>query len=233
MSPSQAKPTPSAHKRPPVAVLGLVAVVVLLAIVAIVVASGGDDDDGGGTDVASESPQPTLGIAPVAIEGDPLPRFDRDATDDPAVGMEMPRIQGSTPVGRAAVLGAAQDRTSPTVIAVVAHQCPHCQAEVPRLVDLWNAGGLPEGARFMALATNSMENAPNYPPGEWLDREGWPGEVVLDDEARSGADALGTPGYPFLVVIDGEGRVVGRLSGERQEDRLVELLEEAAAATPA
>jgi thiol-disulfide isomerase/thioredoxin len=211
---------------------------VLLAAALAVTACGDDDDGGGasgdGTDqTSSESPEPTLGIAPVEVEGDALPEYDQTAAVDPAVGMTIPRIQGTTPVGGGAVIGPAQDQTSPTVIAVLAHWCPHCQAEVPRIVEFADTADLPEGTRFMALATNTNENAPNYPPGEWLEEEGWPGPVVLDDAQASGGLALGLPSFPYVIVIDGEGRVVGRFAGDLDDALLLSLLEEAAAATPA
>ena len=56
----------------------------------------------------------------------------------------------------------------------VAHWCPHCQAEVPRIVALAEQGRLPEGVDVAAVSTAVDATAPNYPPSAWLDRVGWP-----------------------------------------------------------
>ena len=68
----------------------------------------------------------------------------------------------------------------------LAHWCPSCQAEVPRLVDYLDSTGMPEGVRIVALSTSIDAARPNYPPSAWLDREEWTAPTMIDDATSGG-----------------------------------------------
>ena len=209
------RPPPSQGSRFPVVPLAIGAVIVVLAVgLAIALAGESADDDGPASD---------LGVfGPVAVEGTPLPGFT--ATEgDPAAGQVAPTLTGVAPDGSPAEVGGAGE---PTLIAFLAHWCPHCQAEVPVLVDLAEEGAL-DGVRTVAVLTGTDEAAPNFPPADWLVDEGWAGDVLLDDEGATAASAYGLAGYPFLVVLDGEGQVVARTSGELPGEAVVALVDAA------
>ena len=114
----------------------------------------------------------------------------------------------------------------PTLVAFVAHWCPHCQVELPVIVDLM-AGGDLDGVRTVAVLTGTDERRPNFPPVAWLEREGWTGEILLDDESATAARSYGLSSYPFLVFLDGEGTVVARTQGEVPADDIVALADAA------
>jgi cytochrome c biogenesis protein CcmG/thiol:disulfide interchange protein DsbE len=206
----------------------LVAVLVALAVVvgigvAIALARGGDDDDGG----TATSDVPAFG--PVVVEGAALPAFETP-DGDPGVGRDAPLLEGVAPDGSPVVVGDPGDQ--PTLVVFLAHWCPHCQAEVPLLVDLEGDGGF-QGVRLVGVLTGTSADAPNYPPVAWLEREGWPGEVLLDDEEQTGALAYGLGSYPYMVALDSDGRVVGRVSGEQPREVVEALLEARAEAAAA
>jgi thiol-disulfide isomerase/thioredoxin len=102
----------------------------------------------------------------------------------------------------------------PTIIMVVAHWCPHCQREVPFLQSWLTANGAPEDVRLVAIATSNDSGKPNYPAGQWLVREKWTVPTMVDDKASDGAGALGVTGFPYFIVIDAQGKVIERTSGE-------------------
>ena len=119
------------------------------------------------------------------------------------------------------------------LIAFVAHWCPHCQAEVPRIVDLADDQGEIDGVQVAAVATSSTPDRPNFPPGDWLASEDWPGPVLVDsepeaDQLPTAAAAYGEAGFPFLVAVDAEGKVVARASGEQGDQGLADLAAAAA-----
>ena len=95
----------------------------------------------------------------------------------------------------------------------LAHWCPHCQAEVPRVVKLAKHGAF-DGLDVASVATATSSEAANYPPSAWLEREHWPFMVLLDDEQSTAAQAFGLSAYPFFVFLDGNGAVLGRTTGE-------------------
>src|SRR3546814_8262437 len=156
--------------------------------------------------------------AGISVTGDDLvPRAD--GGDDPAVGTPAPTLEGVDPTGQ----GTSVEYDEPTLLAFLAHWCPHCQAELPQLVALADEGAL-DGMDAVVVLTGTDETAPNYPPAPWLEREGWSGRVILDDEGGSAAQAFGLTSYPYLVLVDGDGEVIARNAGELGLDGLRELV---------
>ena len=54
------------------------------------------------------------------------------------------------------------------------------------------------------------EDAPNYPPSAWLEREDWPFPVMADSPTGTAAEAYGLTAYPVLRAGDADGKVAGR-----------------------
>ena len=57
-----------------------------------------------------------------------------------------------------------------------------------------------------------------------VEREGWTGRVLLDDEGSPAASAFGLTSYPYLVLVDGDGNVVDRNAGRLGLDGLREFV---------
>lgn len=153
------------------------------------------------------------------IEGS-LPRLESGT--DPAVGETMPEIRGASFDG--SPVRVANDGR-PKVLFFLAHWCPHCQNEVPVIVDYLEEEGEPEGIDLLAVSTAVDDRRPNFPPSAWLEREAWPVPVLADSEGGTAAEAYGVSGFPFFVAIDGDGKVVARHAGPLGRDRLAELIE--------
>jgi thiol-disulfide isomerase/thioredoxin len=115
---------------------------------------------------------------------------------------------------------------TPMMLVFLAHWCPHCQREVPLLVEWNKSGKTPSGIDIIAVATGTDPANPNYPPSEWLAREEFPAlwPVIADSKDKTAGDAFGLGGYPYFVLIDGSGKVVKRMSGEIPMDELTVLL---------
>jgi cytochrome c biogenesis protein CcmG, thiol:disulfide interchange protein DsbE len=101
----------------------------------------------------------------------------------------------------------------PQAIVFVAHWCPHCQAEVPRLVALAKQGVF-DGVDVTAVATGTNPGYPNYPPSAWLQREKWPFAAMADSPQFAAATAFGLNAYPYFVLVGADGKVAGRATGE-------------------
>jgi cytochrome c biogenesis protein CcmG/thiol:disulfide interchange protein DsbE len=199
------------QSRTPYFVIAGIAAAVLIALLVALAAGGGGDDNtttgGGNGDPA------TTGT--VAVSGNPLPQFT-DTSDDPAVGMTLPTLEGNDQSGATMTIGADG---RPTMIVFVAHWCPHCQREVPVVQQWVDDGRLPEGVDLVSVSTAIDPNRPNYPPDAWLADEGWTAPVLVDAD-NSAAQAVGLSAYPFFVAIDGDGTVVLRATGELTADQL-------------
>lgn len=202
-------PPPPPARRPRILAIAFGAVAVVTAIgVAVALAGGG----------SSSSDASAIEFGTVGIDGTPLAAFASSGAD-PMIGAPAPVLTGQAVDGAPVTVGGAGE---PTIVAFLAHWCPHCQAELPVLVEVSEAGGF-DGVRMVAVLTGTNPVAPNFPPAEWLEREGWTGDVVVDDEASSAAAAYGLAGYPFLVALDAAGNVVERTSGELPADRVEDL----------
>ena len=110
------------------------------------------------------------------------------------------------------------------LIGFFAHWCPHCQREVPRVAQWLNENDLPNGVEVIAISTSVREGTPNYPPSEWFEAENWPTQVLVDSPEKTIAEAYGLTGFPFWVLVDGEGVVVHRSSGELTEEQFSYLV---------
>jgi cytochrome c biogenesis protein CcmG/thiol:disulfide interchange protein DsbE len=189
------------------------AAVVIAGVLAVVLSGGGgSSSSSGGTKSGQVEIASTVGVS-----GTPLPTLS-DSTNDPAVGKTAPTLTGVGFTGAPVTIG---NTGRAHVVVMVAHWCPHCQAEVPRIVSLYKAGQIP--VPIVSVATGTDASAPNYPPSAWLAREGWPYPVLVDSKTETAASSYGLPGYPFLVFVDAQGKVVGRLSGEVAPSDLTKL----------
>ncbi len=223
-----------------------------LAIVAVLASCGGDDDDApsasepapGATNdppadieapdatIAPDLPEELDGeVGPVEVRGTALPQLGRDTApeDDPALGLPAPVLIGTDFEGRPVRIDAASD--GPTMAVFLAHWCPHCNAEVPRINELRDAGRFPEGLDIIAVSTALNPGRPNFPPSEWFDTVDWTYPVLVDgvDMARGtfiAADAFGVDGFPFIALIDSSGEITARWSGEREPDEVIAMIEQ-------
>jgi cytochrome c biogenesis protein CcmG/thiol:disulfide interchange protein DsbE len=185
------------------------AVVALAAVVAIVSTS----------DKPAASVPGLSQTAPVSVTGTPLPEFVSGASD-PAIGTVAPTLVGSAFDGSPITVKPGR----PTLVIFLAHWCPHCRREVPVLTQWQKDGGVPDGVDVIGVATGTKASAPNYPPSEWLANEHFPFPVMADSDTYAAAAAYGLSSYPYFVVLDANGKVVQRASGEVDPSTLTPLL---------
>jgi thiol-disulfide isomerase/thioredoxin len=159
---------------------------------------------------ADESKGKLIPFSDVKVAGKALPTFS-DPTGDPAVGKEIPFVTGHDFEGNKMSLSCPGQ---PSMIMFVAHWCPHCQREVPALTKYWKENGLPKGVKLVSVATGSGSDQPNWPPQDWLKEKDWPVPVMADSTSFEAASAFGLSGYPYFVMVDKDGKVAARFSGE-------------------
>ncbi|MFT3852485.1 MAG: TlpA disulfide reductase family protein [Ilumatobacteraceae bacterium] len=223
-TPAYAKPNTSG-KRPPArkpasggiskrtwTIVGIVAAVAIVAAVIAVVASSGSDDK-----------PSTAGLEqtqPVTITGSALPAYS-DSGSDPAVGVTAPKVDGLSFDGTPVSIGG--DSTTATLIVFAAHWCPHCQREIPKLA-AWTP---PSGVDVIAVATQTSASSPNYPPSAWLEQEDWPHPILADSPTSETATAYGMSSWPAFVLLDKDGVVRWRSTGEIAMDDLTTAIQQA------
>lgn len=185
-----------------IAGLGLV---VIIGVIAVVVSSRDKKESSASAGEVADS---------VKVEGTALPPLP-ESGDDPAVDETAPTLIGQNFAGDSITIGPGSRK----VVALVAHYCPHCQIEVPRLVEAEKTGVF-SGTELFAVATGTRSDADNYPPSAWLEREQWPGKVLVDTANSDAAQAYGLTAYPFLVLLDEQNKVIARATGELTAEQL-------------
>ncbi len=158
---------------------------------------------------------------PVTIGGDVLAPLPDDGSD-PAIGAVAPTIDGHDFTGKAVTIKPGDGK--PKLILFVAHWCPHCQREVPRIVKWTNDGSIPKSIEVVAVSTGVKPDQNNFPPSAWLAKENWPGAIVADDTESHAGLAYGLTGFPFFALVDGTGKVVARDSGEKELEQIQALI---------
>ena len=101
---------------------------------------------------------------------------------------------------------------------------------------MWGAAGVAGVATVRSLmvelysvATATKSTRPNYPPSDWLLEAGWQLPVLVDTEGFDFARAYGLSGFPYWVVLDGDGVVLTRISGRLGVEPVEALLANLAA----
>ena len=210
----------------------VIGVVVFAAIGAIVltVLSGSDDEEPSSEAASGEvcemsDPRDLPGV--ISSGGTALPNLG-DPADDPAVGMTAPTLEGVDLCGEPMTVGGPSDE--PSIVIFLAHWCPHCQREVPLLSEWLDTNGQPEGVQIIGITTAFDEVRGNWPPGEWLAEEGWE-QPTMVDPTEVAYETYGQPGFPYYVVLDPEGKVVMRASGEQSIEQIEAMVAAALAST--
>ena len=225
-------------------IVGAIVAAVAIAAVGFVVALGGSDSDESPQIVADPiavavEPGDTTpdgnaagdeGSQPVDITGEYLPTFSGDPFD--AAGMVAPVVSGFDVNGDPITIDAAAD--GPYMLVFLAHWCPHCNREIPRLLEWQANGGVPAELKIVGVATAVSPDGPNYPPREWLAAKEWAWPTLLDQSTGNGdagvaAQAYGASGWPYFVIVGADGLVKVRGAGEMAIEQLQSMVDDALA----
>ena len=198
----------------------------IAAIIAVVLVVGGGSSSSTTTSTtgnSSEATQPVNGDAVAAAEyqlvqaqGEMLLALE-DPDNDPARGKIAPVLNGFGFDGAPLTIAPTG---KPMLVVFLAHWCSHCNAEVPRLIEWKNSGTMPGDMEVIGVSTGARDDAPNWPPSQWVVDKGWPWPVMADSEDQGAALAFGVSGYPGLLLLDGDGKVLARRSGEASIEEL-------------
>lgn len=210
-------------------IIGVIASVVVILVIVLVVALAGGGDDGDSPFAEGATIREFQGVE-IVPEGTSLPAAT-DGVDDPAVGMDAPGLVGASFDGTPVTVAPGDGK--PYMLVFLAHWCQFCNAEVPRLVEWYEDGSVPEGLEVVGIATGSDAKAQNFPPSEWLMvKNDWPFTAMADSPQSVASKTFGLNAYPFIVLIDEEGKVALRTSGEKGKDAIDQMVDDVLGFTP-
>lgn len=205
-----------------VGVVGVILAALLIALFTSDSSSDGESIDGGDSTPVDVQDQ----NQPVVVTGEPLSPL-ADAANDPAVGQVAPRLEGRAFDGTPVIVEPGDGR--PYMVVFLAHWCPHCNAEIPRLVAWFESGQVPEDLRVVGVSTSVAVDRPNYPPSQWIIETRWPWEIMADSADVTAAMAYGVSGFPFFAIVGADGLIKVRQSGEIETTALQALVASALA----
>ncbi|MFY8158019.1 MAG: TlpA family protein disulfide reductase [Ilumatobacteraceae bacterium] len=195
-------------------IVGAIIAIIIGGAAIVAISSSGSESNTSSSNISE--------FSDITVTGDALPGFD-SASTDASIGMTAPIVSGKGFTGTEITTDGAG---TPTLLVFLAHWCQFCQREVPLLVEWEKDGKTPTGVDVIAVATGTDPANPNFPPSEWLAREEFPAlwPVIADSADKKAANAFGLSGYPFFVLVDAQGKVFTRLSGEIPMDELTAII---------
>jgi peroxiredoxin len=107
-------------------------------------------------------------------------------------------------------------RGSPTVLAVWAPWCPHCQVELPVLGRV----ALDFPSVHVVSVVTAVGLHPGPTPEGFMSQHGLTFPVAVDDSSGAIARSLGIDGFPTVYYVDGSGRVTTVAVGEVTEQTM-------------
>ena len=192
-------------------VVGIIAAVILLLLLVAVVAGF----------IGNEEPGNEYGDPQVSGQ---LSLMPLDASvDTSAIGETAPTVIGEDFDGNEVRI---ENDGRAKAIVLLAHWCPHCQDEVPAVQAWLDSGGGVEGVDMYSISTAMNSSRDNYPPSEWLNREGWTVPVIRDNSNNSVHTAYGSGGFPFWVFVNSDGTVALRVAGATSIENLESIMSE-------
>ena len=218
----------STRSRTPFVIAAVLVVVAVAAVLAIVLTRSSDDADDGASPTTS-APATDGGdevvYGTVTVEGAALPEFTGEP--DSAIGTEAPTLMGTTYDGTPMEIVPGEG--GPMMVVFLAHWCPHCNEEVPLLLEWRDSGGIPDELQIFGVSTAVNEERPNFPPAAWLADVDWDWPTLADDAELSAFTAYGGTGFPYFVVLGADGTVRARNGGELPIEALDALVQAALA----
>ena len=201
---------------------GVVLAIVIAFVIAIV--AGGSKDSGSSDTTKAPSSDGSVSAGenqPVEVVGEALEALPESGGDS-TIGLTAPTLNGYAFDG--STLSVTPGDGNPYMVVFLAHWCPHCNDEVPRLIEWKESGAVPADLQVIAVSTGVASDRPNYPPSQWVVEKGWPWPVMADSKAMDAARAYGVSGYPFFVIVGADGKVKARASGELGTDRINQIV---------
>ncbi len=174
-----------------------------------------------GVSLVDEPVDGNLPVGETSVSGDFLPEYAGENDDNIAIGLSAPVFSG--PNEKSEIISLEKNGNA-KVLLFLAHWCGYCQKEVPSVQEYINLVGVPNGVEIIAVATSIDRSRDNYPPHDWLEREGW-SEVQIYDLDREIGTAYGLNAFPYWVFLDQNLNVVARRTGNLPQDLVGQLFQ--------
>ncbi|MCF0188004.1 MAG: TlpA family protein disulfide reductase [Bacteroidaceae bacterium] len=109
----------------------------------------------------------------------------------------------------------------PFIIDFFATWCKPCNRELSAIAEVYDEWREETGMKLIAVSIDQAQNVNKVKP--LVDNHAWEYEILLDPNSEF-LKALGGQVIPYVIVVDGNGKIVSRHSGynEGAESELIE-----------
>lgn len=205
---AKAAPKPSQRNWAfPAVIVGVIVIGIVIVLIAVL-----------GKDSSPKSDVTLAGGGP----GDSAPVLSIEGTAEQ--NAQAPKLSGVDMYsGREVSLQDMQGK--PTLVAVWAHWCPHCQKELPIIQQVSKEQGANFNFLTVTTAAGQQPAQAQYAtPATLMQTQGITIPTLRDDGTKA-MNALGVTGFPTLLMFDADGKLVGKASGEMPKDQLVSFMQ--------
>ena len=138
---------------------------------------------------------------------------------------QLPAVVLNTIEGKAVKTDTLSNDGKPFIIDFFATWCHPCNRELNAISEVYDDWQEETGVKLYAVSIDQAQNVNKVKP--LVDENGWTYEVLLDPNSDF-KRAMGVQMIPFVLVCDGDGRIVYKHNGyaEGAENELIEQVRE-------
>lgn len=141
------------------------------------------------------------------------------------VKAQLPSLTLKTIDGKSVKVNELSNNGKPFIIDFFATWCKPCNRELSAISEVYEDWQAETGVKVIAVSIDKAQNINKVKP--LVDQHGWEYEVLLDPNSDF-LRALGGTMIPYVVIVDGNGKIVYKHSGytEGAEQELIEKVRE-------
>ena len=138
-----------------------------------------------------------------------------------AVAAQIPAVTLKNLNGETVRTDTLSNGGKPMIIDFFATWCKPCNRELSAISEVYDEWQEETGVKLIAISIDQAHNINKVKP--LVDQLGWPYEVLLDPNSDF-KRALGVQLIPYVLVVDGDGKIIGKHQGytDGEEDQLIE-----------
>ena len=140
---------------------------------------------------------------------------------------QLPAVTLKTIDGKTVSVDTLSNNGKPFIIDFFATWCKPCNRELDAIAEVYEDRQKETGVKIFAISVDQAQNIQKVKP--LVDNHGWEYDVLLDPNSDL-KRALGIQAIPYVLVCDGEGKIVYKHMGytDGEENELIEKVKEAA-----
>ena len=138
---------------------------------------------------------------------------------------QLPAVTLKTIDGKTVSVDTLSNNGKPFIIDFFATWCKPCNRELDAIAEVYEDWQKETGVKIFAISVDQAQNIQKVKP--LVDNHGWEYDVLLDPNSDL-KRALGIQAIPYVLVCDGEGKIVYKHMGytDGEENELIEKVKE-------